>query len=483
MALGRSRSVFLGDFFKLASGATFAQILSILAAPIITRLYGPEALGISALFISISATFSVISCLRYEVALMLPKEDEDAASLLCLSLCFATLISIITIPIFWLEKDTILDLLNAPKLGPYLWIMPFSIFLNGTFMVLNYWTIRTRQFSKISLARIFNSTTTTGIQIGSGIRGLNAPGGLILAGIIGTIMSEAILGITVVRRDFHLIKKGINLHKMSAGFKRYINFPLFEVWAVLLNNLSAYMPMFILSGFFSSKVVGYYALGFMVLQFPLSIIGGSISQIFFQRAAETKHLGSLPSFVESIFSALGLIGLYPAVMLSLIGRDLFILLFGESWADAGMYVEILAFWMLIVFITSPLSSLFSILERQKNSLLINLVIITARSVALLIGCRIGDVRLALILFSAVGIVSTGWSCAWLLSCVNLSIIKLLKKYYIYLVYCLISGLMIFLIDSYTDLIFEIILLIICILSIPYYIKIYKTVYSLSMRRY
>ena len=77
---------FASDVLKLAGGTAFAQALAILASPLITRLYGPEAFGLAALFTSIVGIVGVVACLRYELAIMLPKRDEEAANLLGLSL-------------------------------------------------------------------------------------------------------------------------------------------------------------------------------------------------------------------------------------------------------------------------------------------------------------------------------------------------------------------------------------------------------------
>ena len=43
------KSSFASDVLTLAGGTTFAQILTILAAPVLTRLYGPEDFGVWAL--------------------------------------------------------------------------------------------------------------------------------------------------------------------------------------------------------------------------------------------------------------------------------------------------------------------------------------------------------------------------------------------------------------------------------------------------
>ena len=61
----RKKTSFGSDVLTLVSGTTFAQILTILATPILTRLYGPEDFGLLALFLSITGILGTIVCLRY----------------------------------------------------------------------------------------------------------------------------------------------------------------------------------------------------------------------------------------------------------------------------------------------------------------------------------------------------------------------------------------------------------------------------------
>ena len=70
---GSNPSSFATDTLKLVTGTTLAQIISVLASPLVTRLYGPEAYGLLALFNLITSIIGVIACMRYELAIMLPK--------------------------------------------------------------------------------------------------------------------------------------------------------------------------------------------------------------------------------------------------------------------------------------------------------------------------------------------------------------------------------------------------------------------------
>jgi len=70
------KGTFLGDTLKIVTGTVLSTIIAILTAPVITRLYNPSEMGISTLFFSITGVIGVIACLRYELAIILPEDDE-----------------------------------------------------------------------------------------------------------------------------------------------------------------------------------------------------------------------------------------------------------------------------------------------------------------------------------------------------------------------------------------------------------------------
>lgn len=428
------RQSFAGDVMKLVGGTAFAQALVVLASPIITRLYGPEAFGLSALFTSIAGIIAVVACMRYELAIMLPKKDEEAANLLGLSLFFAALVSALTLPVIWIGGNRIALLLNSPGLEPYLWLVPPYVFASGAFMALNYWNSRTRRFGRLSVARVASSIVTLSAQLGAGFAGRTTGGSLIGANVLGYAAVALMLGGQIWRDDGRMLQASMNWQKLVVGLKRYSNFPIFDTWSALLTTIYWQLPPFLLSVYFSSRVVGYYALGMMVVQLPTSLIGGSISQVFFQRASEAKFGGRLSSIVESTVLQLSMLGLFPLLLLSIIGEDAFVVVFGARWAEAGVYVQILAIWMFFVFITSPIGTLFSILEKQKLSLILNILFLPMRVGALVIGGMLGNARIAIMLFSLVGIVTYAGMFFWLIGKSGVSISRVSNKLLTYLAY-------------------------------------------------
>jgi O-antigen/teichoic acid export membrane protein len=158
----------------------------------------------------------------------------------------------------------------------------------------------------------------------------------------------------------------------------------------------------------------------MMIQLPMSLIGGAIAQVFYQRAVEAKAEGTSHILVENIFKILVRIGFFPMIMLLFIGREIFVVFFGSQWAIAGVFVQILSVWAFVWFISSPLSTMVAVLEKQSWGLQLNLIIFSTRLISLVIGGLLGNVYITLILFSLSGFIVYGYLCLKIFEFSNVS---------------------------------------------------------------
>ena len=405
-----SSSSFAKDVVKIVTGTTFAQVITVLASPLITRLYGPEAFGLLALFISINNIIGVIACMRYEVAIMLPKDDREAANLLNLSLLCVVIVSGLTVPVLYFWGDALLSLIKAPSLAPYLILIPPFVLINGIFLALNYWNSRTRHFGRLSIAQITNSLTTTGMQLGEGLAGNTTGGSLVYARLVGSSVTTIVLGGQIWREDHVLLRTSISWKGMLEGLKRYKNFPLIDSGSALLNMISWQLPAFLLAAFFSPTVVGFYSLGLMIIQTPMNLVGGAIGQVFFQRASVAYNDGNLAPLVETVFDVLLTLSLFPMLLLAVAGEDLFLVVFGEAWGEAGVYAQILSIWAIFWFLFSPLDTILSLREKLTLGLNWNILNFSTRLLSLVIGGLMGSIMVAIALFSVSGTFVYGIAC-------------------------------------------------------------------------
>lgn len=411
---GGGRRGFSSDVLKLVTGTTFAQVLVILASPVLTRLFSPADFGLLAIFTSITKVLGVVACLRYEFAIMLPDEEKDAVNLLALCIAIVTGISLLCLPLFIIFEPAIVRALNAPDLAGHLWLISPFVFVSGLCVALNYWNSRSRQYGRLSVARIVSAVATTGGQVGAGFGGIATGGALIGANALGQGVATGILAAQILRDDHRRLTRHVSVHRMRAVLVRYKKFPLYESWSGLLNVSSWQLPSLLLPIYFSPAQAGYYALAFRLIMLPMDLVGSAIQQVFFQRASDAKRDGQLAGLTESVFTVLLRIGLFPMLTISLIGEELFALVFGSAWGEAGIYTQLLAVWAVLWFISSPLSTIYMIQENQGFGLRINIVNFVSRLAALVAGGMLGSARLAILFFAISGIGVYGYLCVRLL---------------------------------------------------------------------
>lgn len=383
----------------MLGGFAFAQIISVAAVPLLTRIYSPGEFGLFATFSGLMASLLVISSLRYEFAIPLPRSNISARSLLILALLINVALSFLTFVLLLVSRPAISDYFGAPTLANLLLLLPAVILGGGSYRALNYWAIRSSEFGLIARTRIVQSLSNVGVQIVSGLAGLGAYG-LVLgqffglaAGTLQLARSASLRG-----RDF----SDIALRRRMRGLARhYIRFPKFDVPASLVDVVSVQLPNIFLAGLFGTSIAGFYLLAERVLSTPMSLVGQTIGQVLFAQSRDGARVGTLRRSVVRIILVLAGLSILPAIVLFLIGESLFVILFGEAWRQAGTFASWLIIGLCVQFIYSAISVALTATEGQRLNLFIHSGMLIAKVIALASGWLFGDPLLAVIAFSAV----------------------------------------------------------------------------------
>jgi len=377
----------------LAGGTAGAQLLMIAASPILTRLYTPEDFGLLAVYMSLLSLFTVISSMRYELAIPLPESDQEAAYLTLLSLFIVVFVTIISGVAVVFAGSYAAKLLGTPKLANFFWLLPVGIFLIGSYQVFNYWALRTKSFPTIAKTRIRQTISTVTIQvIGFKLGGIT----LVLGQAVGQGAGTLTLAKPAIKRPEFKGWKWVDLKIVA---KRYRNFPLFSTWSGLANTAGMQIPPLMFAALFSPAIAGFYAIAHRVLALPTGLIGGAIGNVFFSNAAEDYRKGQLQPLFENVLDKLVMISIPIMVLLIFAGPTLFEFVFGTDWKQAGIFAQWMAVWIGMVFISSPLSVLFSIVEKQAVGLFFQSIMLIVRVIVIFIGYRLDNVLLTIIMFS------------------------------------------------------------------------------------
>lgn len=407
-----------GDILKLASGATLAQLLTILLSPIISRLFGPDDFGVASVFTSLLTIISLVACLRYELAIVLPEQDDEAGNLLVGSLGISLVIAVLAGAAIWLGGSWISGLLREPRLASLLWLLPIAVLINGVYLALRYWQTRKKRFGLLSGMRVASSLSNTTIKIAAGAMGLASPIALVGSNVVGNLVAGIGLLQDTWRRDSQMLRQA-RWPTIWRLFRQYRKFPLLNSWSALLLSFSKNLPYVLFAAYYATADVGHYSFALRMIQLPISLVGAAIGQVFLQRASAQRQLpGRLSSLHQRMAHQLITFGALPLTVVALIGPELFLVVFGSAWTAAGRYASILAPSLFMNMLVGTLP-LFTVLEKQGVGLLFGVLLFAVRVLPIVIGgwLEIGlpATLTALNVSIAVGWAAVGW---WQFSATN-----------------------------------------------------------------
>ena len=400
------KSQFVQSVIVLAGGSALGQGLALLVSPILTRLYTSSDFGVLAVFSSILGVLSVIATLRYEEAISLPKEDSEALNLLILSVGVLLIMAFVSSIFVLFIGDRFISVLNVIELKPYLWLFPFSLVGIGLYQILSYWAVRKADFLVISKTKVSQNLSQVFTQIIIGVL-KKGPLGLVIGDLIGRMAGSGMFLRSFIRKDFINIHKSVSFASLKTSARIFWKFPAYNLPNGLLNTISQQIPNFLFASLFNSATAGYYFIAIRVTSAPLSLIGKSVAQVFLQKAAVKYSKGDdLLNLVNNVHKHLLLIIIIPSLILLFFSPVIFQFVFGEEWKQAGEYLQLLMPWIAAMFVLSPTTWIFSIVNKQETMLSFEIVLLISRTISILAGAKISrDPILAVGLFGLVGFVA------------------------------------------------------------------------------
>ena len=387
-------NLFVRDSIVLGMGAALGQGAFALCSPWLTRLYSPEAFGQLAIFLSIVGVVSTLVTLRLDVRIIPAASQDEALHLLIgvilLSFCFSPLLFFFLCFVAQFLPEPIENLLASGVLMIGLVLVSACTAVCNSFL---QWLNRQQQFFWVSL-----------IRVGQGIS-------LALAALLmgsfgyayGLVVAQAI---SVFIPIFFLMFYLYSLHEnifLSAAIKQLFknrNTAYYLLPAALLDIVSLQVPVLLISSLFSSGEAGQFSLAWRILAAPLFVVGGAVGQVFFQRASQNgETVAGLRLRLFKTWRSLMLLGLLPFFVLFFVGKEIFSFVFGEKWAVAGEMAVILSPALFAMFVSSPTSSFYIIMNFQKGSLFFSFLSFLLRVFSLTLGYVLNSLMIALVVFS------------------------------------------------------------------------------------
>ncbi|HIK91908.1 MAG TPA: hypothetical protein EYG03_08000 [Planctomycetes bacterium] len=373
-------SRFLRAVATLSSGQSLAAITSIAAAPILGRLYQPAEYGVLGGYMAVSSVLTGIGNWQYSQAIIVENRENKAHALV--RLCVIT---------------TLVTALFSALVGAAIFLYPASSFQaeRSWFLLLPVttmtggltaaWTAmanRRRRYRSMAAAQVASVFITVCGSIAFGFAGFGYVGPIV-AYLMGAVVSCLFYAhIYYTLPDCR--KYALTRRRLVAMAAKHRGFALFSTPSSFVGNFAMQVPVYALGLQGATGMIGLFSRARQLLSMPITLVGGSIAQVFQQRAAvDYATTGNCERIFRSTFWMLLGIGLLPTLLMAIAAPWLFEVFLGPHWRPAGEVARVLAPMLLLRLVCSPLATVFAITGAQREDFVLSVVttFVTAVAVA------------------------------------------------------------------------------------------------------
>lgn len=367
MSLERpGRSPYLKRMATLAGGTAAGQIVIIAVTLIVLpRLYSETELGVLSVYAGTLATIGVAASLRYEFAIPLPDDEEQASNVLWLSLGLVAGLSVVVTAAFLLLGDAFTDLTDATALRDWLWLFPAGFLAMGAYQALNYWAIRRHDYGRIARTKIVQAVAMVATQVGFGVAGAG-PVGLVAGDIAGRGGGSGSLALAA-RRSVPAITRP-TLEGLRAVAVRYRRFPVFSTPSAIVNAGGLQLPAVVFASTFDVATAGLFFLAQRATALPMALVGQAVAQVYLGEASRIGETDQRRALFVKTARGLAAVALPTALVVALAAPWAVDLVLPSSFSPVGEYARIMAPLIFAQLIMSPLSHTLIVTERQDLQL-------------------------------------------------------------------------------------------------------------------
>ncbi len=362
------QSPYLRSIATLSSGQIIATIIPFLAAPLLGRIYQPEDYGLLAAYTAIANVAVVFSTLQYQQGIIAEKSDQRAEGLVGVCVLASGVAASLMLLIVIFLRNTALW---SESLGGHeLWIfmLPVTTFTMGAVTAATALANRQKRYAFMAQTQVVAAVAGILISITFGLLGYGVDG-LMIAYFFSSSISFIAYLTFFVRTGMKKSSFRYNyLVRLAIKNRAY---PLYTLPTAFISSLTAQLPFLVLSISASAQLLGSFARANQLVSMPVILLTGSVSRVYFQRAAKDYHdFGNcFAVFIKTSF-VLFIAGLPPFIIIMLYGPSIFSFYLGENWVFAGEISQILAPMLFIKLWTLPINPVLILKGRQKTGLVL-----------------------------------------------------------------------------------------------------------------
>jgi O-antigen/teichoic acid export membrane protein len=372
MAIAKAGGSFRSNIARVATSSFVSQAILIAATPFLTRLYAPEEFGSLAIFSALHAIFAVILTCKYDLAIILPKDNESAFDLAVLSVALALTLSAVALALFGAAH-----MVFGITMPNYLLLLPVSVTLAAAYSSLQQWEARRRAYGPYAKAQILGSLGNISVVLLLSTLTGAALGRLVLGFVAGIAFSVIYLPFAIGDRSFlrERFKRAVTLAALVTVARDYRQFPRYVLPLTLLTMLGQNLPPLVLKSMFSLEQVGYYAIAARCLLIPSSILGGAIGEPFrSEYVVKLKAGEDVAQFMRRTLMLIAAIALPAFAILVAVAPEALSFFLGGDYRHSGDLVRYMGIGIFAQFVSAPFQYVFVATGHMRSALVANVAI-------------------------------------------------------------------------------------------------------------
>ncbi|QFI40135.1 oligosaccharide flippase family protein [Moritella marina ATCC 15381] len=366
---------------KNISISAFSQLMLLMSAPVISRLYSTEQVGIYASILAVGTVIGLNSSLKLDIALI-SESSDDSHETMAVALFLGVIISIIV--------GSIWGLTQFSELSSVICLILLSISIS-LFQNVTYYLTRLDKINYLSKVRVVRSMFISVGQIGFG---------LYFTTFIILIMSMVIGNVIPIIKQLKF--EIVRLDNIVNVLKRNLSYIKYAIPQGLLNSLTMNLPIIFLSISGEFVLAGYYLMAERLLRTPVNFINTSIRQIFLSDFS--KSINKFKCYLS---------WLIPLILLSLLfylfmykfSTDIIVFILGSQWRMSAEIVMVLLPWITLSMIQVPATGVLIYLRKMKIYSFVELVDFIIKASLLFFFIDPDDFLSGLGIYSLVGLIT------------------------------------------------------------------------------
>ncbi len=388
----------VGEAATLVSGNVLAQVITLLAYFVLTRIYTPDDYGLFNIFYSYIEVLIIFSTCKYELAIVVADDEREASAVAHFALRLNALVSaglLLVALLLWLT-NTLPG--NFAQLGWMVLLIPPMVFFCGTSRVYSYLYNRFHRYAMIAVSDNVNASTSAVTKIILGLLGVSQ-NGLPLGTVIGQAASNANYRLRL--HSLSLPKATISDGKRAA--RKHRNFPYYVASKDFINTFSSNLPFLWAALYFDRAEVGLFGLALTFTLQPVNILSAAFERVLYARTAEAvrDHLPTMRMLRRFLVMLLAVA--VPVCMLAwFLAEPIFVFCFGDRWQGCGVYVQALLPLALVGLCSTSLMFVSNVFSTQRIEFGFFLVMVALRVTAIAVGISLGNFLLTITLYATAG---------------------------------------------------------------------------------